>query len=76
MTEYCVYSISLHLFLNQIKYNFFSHSAGGDSWDSSGDEDDNMFGSKAKVCTAVETLLHHLQQVQLYDGITHVHVHK
>lgn len=26
----------------------FSHS-GGDSWDSSGEEDDNMFGAKAKV---------------------------
>ena len=28
---------------------FFSHSAGGGSWDSSGDEDNNMFGSKSKV---------------------------
>ena len=28
---------------------YFSHSAGGGSWDSSGDEDNNMFGSNSKV---------------------------
>ena len=38
-------------FIFTIFFFVFSHSAGGDSWDSSGDEDDNMFGSKAKVCT-------------------------
>ena len=47
-------------YLFSIYNNFFvfSHSAGGDSWDSSGEEGDNMFGSKAKVCSVLKSILY------------------
>ena len=36
---------------------YFSHSAGGGSWDSSGDEDNNMFGSNSKVRKAQKVVI-------------------